>query len=517
MTFQWNVPMEARQGHLEIFGRWQIEEAFQPVTPSLRRPPRSAASPVTWPSIMTGHAGWNTVLNRSLADLVMLSTDFGQGPVPVAGLPWFATFFGRDSVLTSLQCLELMPQIAQNTVATLIQWQGQEENEENEEMPGKMVHEVRWGEMAQAGEVPFARYYGSVDVTPLFITLLGETYRRTGSHALLDRSLTPAYKALAWLQGDNMGTLGTPLYTFVPKLGRGLQVQSWKDSGDSMVFRDGSQAVAPLAVAEVQGYVYQALQALAHLPNCPDQRVLLSTAQQLQHTFHEHFWLDSRHYYAMALDHDLKPLDVLSSDIGQCLWTGIVSPEHTSRVVATLMDPQLFSGWGIRTLSSEELAYDPFSYHRGSVWPHDTSLVVAGLAKAGAYREAVQLSSALMDAAQQFPYARLPELFSGESRQDGIRPVPYPYACAPQAWASGAPLLIFSTLLGLHIDAPAHRIVIRPIVPNHVGFLSIKNLSLPDGIATIWTDGIDVQYTVPPGWTVEVASKARISSAALSS
>lgn len=497
-THTWHIPDDRADGTIEIDLHW-TNPVIQPDlrTEAIRRNPR----------VTTGNVEWNRVLARSLDDIRMLETDFGNGPVLMAGLPWFATFFGRDAIIGAYQALVLDPELAKNTLRTLAHFQGTQDDPPHEEGPGKMVHEVRLSEMAATGEVPFRRYYGSVDVTPLFLWLLAETWQRTGDETLLQELLPVAEHALDWLDGTGRDERG--LYTFAPQNGQGLQVQSWKDSGDSMIFRDGRKAEPPLAVAEVQGYVYAAKLGMAqlyhHLGHEPKSRQLRTEAKELKDRFEQHFWMESRQYYGMALDGQGNALDVISSDPGQCLWTGIIPVHRIDPVIDRLKSPPLFSGWGIRTLASSERAYDPYSYHRGSVWPHDTSLIVAGLIRAQAHEVAIQVAEGLMAAASHFPYHRLPELFSGESKTAG-RPIPYTQACAPQAWAAGAPILIAVSLLGLRIDHISHTIWLSPAIPVHVGWIRMTDIPLSeDAFLDVWSDGQSVKTNpLPAKWNLNV-------------
>ena len=494
----------ARSGEVVITVGWR--EASSPA----RSSPKDALSPagqesaLAWPKVAVSDPGYQQVLARSRDDIDMLLTDFGQGLIPAAGLPWYGTFFGRDGILSAYQLLEFVPEVAVRTLATLAALQGREIDDEREEMPGKMVHEIRGGELANLGIVPYGRYYGSVDVTPLFLILLGASWRRTGDQSLIQKYLPVAEKALAWMEAAS-GRTSDGLYQFKPRTSRGLTVQSWKDSADSMVYRDGRQAAPPLAVAEVQGYVYAAKLAMAEvydeLGNDGARHRLEAEAQALQEQFQRAFWMPDREYYAMAVDGEGKPLDVISSDPGQCLWTGIIPQEFQPAVVERLLSPELFSGWGIRTLAAGEAAYDPFSYHRGSVWPHDTGLIVAGLARAGQGDAVRKVASGILDAATRLPGYRLPELFAGIEREVGRDPLPYPSACAPQAWAAGTPWLIVRSLLGLRVDGRARTV---DLAPAPIGGLKIrvKEIRVVDGSIALEVDETGAQVIVPAGWRV---------------
>lgn len=495
---RWTVGQDLRHGRFEVNMSWTLPAALS-VTQSPRR---------DWLAVEVQHPVWQRVLLQSQRDIDMLLTDYGQGPVLVAGLPWFGTFFGRDALISAYQILWARPDVAEATLAMMAHLQGNIADPKRSEMPGKMVHEVRLGELANSGVVPFGRYYGSVDVTPLFIMTLHDLWRMTGRQELLTRYLPVARRSMAWMQ-QALSENRNGLLTFHSGEDRGLTVQSWKDSSDSMVYHDGTQAESPLAVAEVQGYVFKALYAMADMEEAVGDAVVgmehRKTADRLQETFHQGFWMAEQRYYAMAVDRYGKRLEVASSDPGQCLWTGIVPPDVQGAVVDRLMQPDLFSGWGIRTLGMGERAYDPYSYHRGSVWPHDTSLVVAGMAQCGFLKEAATVASGLVDAAHDFPDQRLPELFSGIAR-DGAesRPLPYPYACAPQAWAAGAPWLMLKSLLRLEIDG-VHRILTLGTAPAQLGSVAIRGLTVDGGEFDLDID----QHTVhvlrqPEGWTTRI-------------
>lgn len=457
-----------------------------------------------WPTATLANPRWQAALDRARADLQMLRTDFGFGPVLAAGLPWFGTLFGRDAVISAMQTLVLDPTVAESTLATLAHFQGKVMNDARAEMPGKIVHEVRFGELANTGAVPFGRYYGSVDVTPLFITLLEATWRRTGRFELLTRHLDAAEAALGWIEAMARAH-SSGLLIFDDSDKTGLVVQSWKDSSDSMVYVDGRQAQAPLAVAEVQGYLFQAYLAMASILTAVGQmeraETLRKQARSLRIRFHEQFWMDDRRYYAMATDATGQRLSVLSSDAGHCLWTGIIPERFSSDVVRTLLGNELFSGWGIRTLGSGEVAFDPYSYHRGSVWPHDTSLIGAGMARYGYMEEATILTCALLDAASAFPQARIPELFSGAARSHSpSKPLPYPMACAPQAWAAGALWILLISVLQVSIDGCQKTLQVGPC-PEELCPITIRGLPIEGSRVDIeWTpDSIHV-IGLPVTW-----------------
>ncbi len=429
-----------------------------------------------------------TVLDRSALDLRLLLADLGDGPFPVAGIPWFAVPFGRDSLIAAIQALPLTPDLARGTLRTLAALQGREVNARRQEEPGKIPHELRRGEMANLGEVPFGRYYGSVDSTPLFLVLLCDYDAWTGDLALA-RELAPNIRAaLHWIDayGDRDGDL---LLEFEADSGRGLAVQSWKDSADSLSHRDGSLATGAIAVAEAQGYVYDAKRRLAPLLTRLGEHEwaerLSREATALKERFNAAYWMADRDYLALALDGAKRQVGTVTSDAGHCLWSGIVDAEKAAPVARRLVAPDLFSGWGIRTLATGEVSYNPMSYHNGSVWPHDTSLCALGLKRYGHDRAANVVAMAVIAAARRFPDARLPELYCGFDAADGL-PVPYPLACSPQAWAAGAPLALVRAMLGLEPDAAAGVLRLRPCLPDGVERLSLRGLRV--GAATVDLD-----------------------------
>jgi len=429
-----------------------------------------------------------TVLDRSALDLRLLLADLGNGPFPVAGIPWFAVPFGRDSLIAAIQALPLTTNLARGTLRTLAALQGREINAQRQEEPGKIPHELRRGEMANLNEVPFGRYYGSVDSTPLFLVLLCDYDAWTGDLALARELLPNIRAALHWIDayGDRDGDL---LLEFEADSGRGLAVQSWKDSADSLSHRDGSLATGAIAVAEAQGYVYDAKRRLAPLLARLGEHDLAERlsreAAALKERFNAAYWMPDRDYLALALDGAKRQVGTVASDAGHCLWSGIVDAEKAAAVARRLTAPDLFSGWGIRTLATGETTYNPMSYHNGSVWPHDTSLCALGLKRYGYDRAANTVAMAVVGAARRFPDARLPELYCGFDAADGL-PVPYPLACSPQAWAAGAPLALVRAMMGLEPDAAAGVLRLRPLLPEGVDRLSLRGLHV--GAATVDLD-----------------------------
>ncbi|HKI58012.1 MAG TPA: glycogen debranching N-terminal domain-containing protein [Trueperaceae bacterium] len=381
------------------------------------------------------------VLDRAVEDLRALLLFTEEGPVPAAGIPWFVTAFGRDSLLTASMLLPHAPEVARGTLRYLAARQGRERNAVRAEAPGKILHEVRSGALARTGRVPFGRYFGTIDATPLFLVLLYQTWRATGDDALV-RELRPNWEAaLGWMQTDGDPDEDGFLEFAGAAPGEGLTVQSWKDSHDALSHADGTLATGAIAVSEVQGYAFAAYRAAAEFYRALGEHAPAArwrdTAASLQRRFHEAFWQDGLGSYALALDGDKRPLAVLASDAGQLLWTGIVPEDVAPTLVGTLFSEALFSGWGIRTLGTGEVRYNPVSYHNGSVWPHDTALIAGGLARYGFPAEAARLRGALFDLAAGQADLRPPELVAGYVR-GGAPPVTYPVACRPQAWSAAA-------------------------------------------------------------------------------
>ena len=386
-------------------------------------------------------------LERAVDDLRMLLLATPHGLYPAAGMPWFVNVFGRDALITAMMLQGARPTLSLDVLRLLSAHQGRNVDPFREEEPGKILHEMRRGELSRTGEIPFGRYYGSVDATPLFVMTLGAYVEQTGNTAVI-AEFRPAWEAaLSWIarhQHDDDG-----LIAFAPS-GSGLTVQSWKDSPDSMNHRDGSSALAPLSVAEVQGYAFAAFRAAGefyrHLGEADQAQAYEKRAQRLRDDFHARFWIDELATYAMALDSAGAPLMVLSSDPGHLLWSGIVPESIAPALVATLMSGALWSGWGLRTLGSGEVRYNPVSYHNGSVWPHDTALFAWGLARYGFTGELATVANALFDLAGSQPGDQLPELIAGVEREAGMPPTSYTAGCRPQAWAAAALPLIAGLL-----------------------------------------------------------------------
>ncbi len=435
------------------------------------------AAPVVetdWPEL-------SRLYRRSVHDLAALrfSPDGAPGSaLPAAGLPWFMALFGRDSLITSFQTLPFTPELARTTLLALGARQAHQWDDFRDAEPGKILHELRHGELAVFGERPQSPYFGSADSTPLYLILLDEYERWTGDVETVRRLEPVARAAVDWLDhhGDRDGDGYVEYQTRNPRTG--LENQCWKDSWDSIVHPDGRLATLPRATCEIQGYVYDARRRMARLArevfgDEPLAQRLHAQAQELRERFDRDFWLEEEGFFALALDGDKQPVATLASNIGHLLWSGIVTDERVERVVAHLASEEMFSGWGVRTLAARQLVFNPIGYHNGAVWPHDTALIAAGLARYGRRHDANRLAVALIEASAHFAY-RLPEAFAGYGRAQTRVPVAFPTACSPQAWATGAPLLLLRVLLGL--DPADSGLIVRPLLPAEVNRLVVRGL-----------------------------------------
>lgn len=430
----------------------------------------------------TSNDMFDEALRTCTADFHALQIPNGDQHIVAAGIPWFATMFGRDSLIAAYQSLLLNPRLAGETLRVLSRYQGRESNDWLDEDPGKIPHEYRTGEMTRAGEMPFAPYYGSVDATPLFLILLSETFNWTGDEQLVQELLPAARAALDWI--ENYGDLdGDGFVEYKRRSPKGLTNQGWKDSWDANMHRDGSVADPPIALVEVQGYCYEAQYRMSQLlrvfgdPERADR--LRKSSAELGKKIERSFWLPHESFYAMALDSQKRPLEVIASNTGHLLFTRTISRDRARLVVQRLMKDDMQSGWGWRTLARSERVFNPLSYHRGSVWPHDNSLIAHGMALYGFRDEVKCIFTALYEAAINFRDYRLPELFCGVQRHEDDEPVHYPVSCSPQAWASGAFFLLLTSVLGLRPSAPRRELnIVNPVLPDWLDYLHIRNLRI---------------------------------------
>src|SRR5581483_4693927 len=438
---------------------------------ALHRERRAATRAVA--AVETSNSILNEILCRAMADLRMLVTATPDGPYPYAGIPWYSTSFGRDGIITAMQTLWMDPAIAAGVLRRLARLQADVEDARSDASPGKVLHEMRGGEMAALGEIPFGLYYGSIDATPLFVILAGLYAQRTGDYVLV-REVWPAIeRALAWIdeRGDRDGD-GFVEYARGAETGRANQ--GWKDSDDAVFHADGSLAEAPIALVEVQAYVYAArlfAAACARKLGLPERAAILERqAEDLRVRFEEAFWCDEIGTYVLALDGAKRACKVRTSNAGHALAMGIVDPERAARVAEGLMHTRFYSGWGVRTVAAGEVRYNPMSYHNGSVWPHDNAFIVQGLARYGHKNGIGHIFDGLIRAATYMEHRRIPELYCGFRRRVGRGPTLYPAACSPQAWAAGAPFAMMQAMLGLQFDHAARRVLlVNPRLPASAG------------------------------------------------
>jgi glycogen debranching enzyme len=432
--------------------------------------------------VVTDNELYNQLLDRSLRDLRALQTRVDGGSVLAAGIPWYVTVFGRDSLIASHQLLMVNPDTARGALELLAAKQGAEVDDWRDEQPGKILHEIRYGELARAGIVPHTPYFGSVDSTPWFLILLAQYFRWTGDVAFALDLLPAAERALEWI--DRFGDLdGDGFVEYLCRSTGGIRNQGWKDSADSVVHADGRLAEPPIALAEVQGYVYLAKQRMADvfraLGRSDDAQRLDDDAERLKRRFNEAFWMEDEKFFAEALDADKRQVRTVTSNPGHGLYCGIVDEDKAVPLAKRLLSPDMFSGWGVRTMSKAAAAYNPMSYHNGSVWPHDNALIAAGLKRYGFARSTNRVATALFDAAIQADYLRLPELFCGFTRRTPNRPVSYPIACSPQAWAAGSPYLMLQAMLGISARAHQNLLTVNlPHLPTWLNTVEVRNLAV---------------------------------------
>ena len=465
------------------------------------------------PMVETDHVPLQAVIARGAEDLGALrifDPDYPERVVVAAGAPWFMTLFGRDSLLTSWMGLIVDPDLALGVLQTLARFQGEKVDPRNEEEPGRILHEMRFGDATTLSLGGGKVYYGTADATPLFVMLLGELRRWGLAREAVDQLLPHADRAMQWIEeyGD---ADGDGYVEYQRKTDRGLANQGWKDSHDGIRYATGRIAQAPIALCEVQGYVYGALLARHYFAVEQGDTAAAdryrAKAVELKRRFNEDFWLDDRGWFAIGLDGDKRPIDSLASNMGHCLWTGIIDEEKAPLVAKRLVSPEMFSGWGIRTLASSMGGYNPISYHCGSVWPHDNALIASGLMRYGFVEEAQQVVMAMLDAAMT-QGARLPELFSGLDRQEFPSVVSYPTSCSPQAWAAASSLLFLRTLLRFDPWVPHGKVWVQPALPEKLQYLKVERIPLAGGRVSIEVHDGDMKVEgLPPD--LELITEAR--------
>lgn len=468
--------------------------------------------------IKTTNEQFNQWITQSQNDLLSLLANTEWGKYPYAGVPWYNTAFGRDGIISALETLWLAPDIARDVLRYLAHTQATEVNAYQDAEPGKIIHEVRGGEMVACNEIPFRRYYGSVDSTPLFLMLAAAYYNRTADREFIQSIWKNIEAALYWI--DNYGDVdGDGFVEYQHKSVNGLTNQGWKDSHDSIMHEDGTLAKPPIALCEVQAYVYDAKKGIAKLARVLGHEAMAERlereTEELKQKFNATFWDEELGTYVLALDGHKKPCRVVASNAGHTLLTSIADKEKAKKLVSRLMQDDLFSGWGIRTLSKREKRYNPMSYHNGSVWPHDVALIARGFSKYGFAQETLKLTSALLDASLFIELQRLPELFCGFERRKGEGPTNYPVACSPQAWSVAAVIILLEACLHIDIDAEEKKVYFyNPVMPEGIDVLEIRELKLGDGYADLnlycegGSVGVKVQ-SAPAGWQIFIISEGQ--------
>jgi glycogen debranching enzyme/CRP-like cAMP-binding protein len=498
-TYQLRIPPAGKS-------RLRVRVAAEVVSgsPPSRHHVRTTVPPETLPratSVNTDNPLFDAAISRSLADLALLRSQVDGQSYVVAGIPWYAALFGRDSLLAALQMLAWTPDLAAATLRLLARYQGTRTDRWRDEEPGKILHELRTGELARLQQIPHTPYYGSVDSTPLFIILAAEYYDWTGDLDLL-RDIHPQLEAaLEWCTGPGDAD-GDGYLEYKRRSPKGLANQGWRDCGDGVLFQDGRLPRPPIALVEVQAYLYKAYRCAARLltalsaENSARATALGERAAQLRCAFNSDFWMAAQDFYALGLDAGKQHIDAITSNPGQALWTGIIDQKRQTAVVDRLLSEDLFSGWGIRTLSDRSPAYNPLGYHLGTVWPHDNSIIVAGLKGSGFDAAAARVFDAIWGAATHFAYLRLPELFSGLPRTSYAIPVGYPVACSPQAWAAGTLPFMLTQLLGLQPRDGRILEIVRPRLPAGITTLHVRGMRVGSAL-------LDLTFEREPGADAE--------------
>jgi glycogen debranching enzyme len=450
--------------------------------------------------ISTSNEYFNEWINRSKSDLITMSTRTPFGLYPYAGIPWYSTAFGRDGIITAMEALWVEPELAKGVLMYLAGTQAKNFNDFQDAEPGKIFHETRKGEMAELGEIPFKLYYGTIDATPLFVCLAGAYLERTNDVATIKKIWPNIEKALYWI--DHYGDIdGDGFVEYKTKSAKGLTNQGWKDSFDSIFYEQGELAKDPIALCEVQGYVYEAKVRASEIAMALGESekadTLKEEARRFKEKFNTFFWSDSKQIYYLALDGDKNPCNVISSNAGHCLFSGIATPERAILTASNLLNESMFSGWGIRTISSAESRYNPMSYHNGSIWPHDNAMIAYGFSRYQLMNESLRVLKAMYDASLQYNGKRLPELFCGFQRIKGQAPTSYPVACSPQAWSVGAVFMMLQACLGLKINAAKNSITFcHPTLPAFLKDITITNLRINNKVVILQirktVDGVEV-------------------------
>ena len=443
------------------------------------------------------------IMDMAALRLPIAGTD-GMVFIPAAGLPWFIALFGRDTLIVSLQTMLIYPEFARGALDVLGHYQARERDDYRDAEPGKILHELRYGELAHFKLIPHTPYYGTSDATPLYLIALHSAWRATGDRELLENHLDTAEGCLSWI--DDYGDRdGDGFQEYQTRSTAGYENTAWKDSGDSVMYEDGTLVRGPKAICELQGYVYDAWSRMAEVYDelgKPDRAAgLRAKAQELFQKFNEVFWNEEAGFYAYTLDGDKKPVFSVASNVGHCLWSGIVPPDRAKRVVERLMAPDMWSGWGIRTLSANHVSFNPYNYQTGAIWPHDNAIIAAGFRRYGFAAEAAAIARCISDAASHFQLNQLPELYAGLQRRMDSFPVQYIGANVPQAWAAGTPFVLLQVMLGIVPDAPANRLYVDPALPDWMPDITLYDLRLGKRVFDIsfWRDGKDTKFKVLKG------------------